>query len=71
MALVLANFSDQPAGIDIFRTVSDQRFSISGVSGQEVFEKIDQNRFRFSATVSPGARHTIHYTLTIQRGDRK
>jgi hypothetical protein len=71
MALVLANFSDQPAGIDIFRTVSDQRFSISGVSGQDVFEKIDQNRFRFSATVSPGARHTIHYTLTIHRGDRK
>lgn len=71
MALALANFSDQPARIDIFRTLPDPRFSISGISGQEEFEKIDQNRFRFSATVSPGARHTIHYTLTIHRGDKK
>jgi hypothetical protein len=71
MALDLANFSDQPAKIDIFRTAPDSHFSISGISGQDTFEKIDQHRFKFSVTVPPGTRQTIHYTLTTHQGDRK
>jgi hypothetical protein len=71
MALDLANFSDQPARIDIFRTAPDSHFSISGISGQDTFEKIDQHRFKFSVTVPPGTRQIIHYTLTAHQGDRK
>ena len=71
MALELANFSGHPARIDIFRTAPDSHFSISGISEQDNFEKIDQYRFTFSVTVPPGTRQTIHYTLTTHQGDRK
>ncbi len=71
MAIHLVNFSDHPAQIDIFRTVADSHFTLSDLSGQDEFEKIDQQRFRFTVTVPPGSKKTIKYTLTTHQGDRK
>lgn len=71
MVIELANFSDQPARIEIFGTAPDPDFTINRVTGQDGFEKIDQTRFKFSATLSPGSRKTIRYTITTYKGDRK
>jgi hypothetical protein len=71
MALNLANFSDQPVRIEIVRHLPNPDFNITGITGQDGFEKIDQNRFKLLATLSPGSRKTIQYTLTMYKGDRK
>jgi hypothetical protein len=71
MAIHVANFSGEPAQIDIVRTMADPHFTLSGLSGHETFEKIDQHRFKFTITVPAGTRKTIDYTLTTHQGDRK
>jgi hypothetical protein len=71
MAIHLANFSGHPAQIDIVRTMADPHFTLSDLSGHEIFEKIDQHRFKFTVTVPAGSRKTIEYTLTTHQGDRK
>ncbi|MFU8768117.1 MAG: DUF4139 domain-containing protein [Desulfotignum sp.] len=71
MAIELANFSDQPARIEIFGSAPDPDFTITRISGQDGFEKIDQTRFKFFASLSSGSRKTIHYTIISYKGDRK
>lgn len=71
MAIDLANFSDRPARIEIFRTAQDSDFTITRISGHDKFEKIDQTRFKFFVTLSQGSQKTIHYTITTYKGDRK
>lgn len=71
MVIKVANFSDHPARIDIFKTLQDPHFAISHIQGQDEFERIDQNRFKFSVTVSSAGKKNIHYTITTYQGDRK
>jgi len=71
MAIHVVNFSGDPARIDIVRTMADPHFTLSGLSGHETFEKIDQLRFKFTVTVPAGTGKTIGYTLTTHQGDRK
>ncbi len=71
MAIELANFSGQSARIEIMTHLPDPDFTITRLLGQDGFEKIDQTRFKLTATLSPDSRKTIHYTLTFFKGDRK
>ena len=71
MALDITNFSDQPAAYEITRHRPDPDFTITNISGQDRFEKIDQTRFRFYVTLDPGTKKTIRYTITTYKGDRK
>lgn len=71
MALDISNFSDQPAAFEITRHQPDPDFTITDITGQDRFEKIDQSRFRFFVTLDPGTKKTICYTITTYKGDRK
>ncbi len=71
IALDITNFSDQAAAFEITRHQPDPDFTITDISGQDRFEKIDQNRFRFFVTLEPGTEKTICYTITTYKGDRK
>lgn len=71
MALDITNFSNQPAACEITRHRPDPDFTITDISGQERFEKIDQTRFKFHVTLDPGTTKTIRYTVTTYKGDRK
>ncbi len=70
-AIEVANFSDHPARIEIFKTLPHPHFRLSCIQGQDEFERIDQNRFKFSITVGPAGKTHIHYTITMYQGDRK
>jgi hypothetical protein len=59
------------ARIDIFQTLPHPHFAISGIQGQDEFQRIDQNRFKFSILVSPAGKKNIHYTITTYQGDRQ
>lgn len=71
MVIKVANFSDHPARIDIFKTQQNPHFAITRIQGQDEFEHIDQNRFKFSVTVAPADKKNIHYTITTYQGDRQ
>jgi len=71
MALDITNFSDRPAAFEINRHQPDPDFTITDITGQDRFEKIDQTRFRFFVTLDPGTKKTICYTITTYKGDRK
>jgi len=71
IALDITNFSDMPAAFEITRNRPDPDFTITDISGQDRFEKIDQTRFRFFITLEPGTKKTIQYTITTYKGDRK
>ncbi len=71
MALEITNFSDMPAAFEITRQMPDPDFTITDISGQDRFEKIDQTRFTFFVTLDPVTKKTIRYTITTYKGDRK
>jgi len=71
MVLDITNFSDQTAAFEITRHRPDPNFTITDISGQDRFEKIDQTRFRFFVTLDPGTEKAICYTITTYKGDRK